>query len=62
MPSPQAELPLTGELEPVPVDSCDVCAALGKQREEARRAGDMTAVTDCNVELRRHPRQAKQRR
>ncbi|MFJ6237998.1 hypothetical protein ACIQH0_28415 [Streptomyces griseus] len=42
-------------LEPIPFFSCDVCASLGRQREEARKKGDMTVVSDCNVEIRRHP-------
>lgn len=42
-------------LEPVPNFSCDVCASLGRQREEARERRDMTTVSDCNVEIRRHP-------
>ncbi|MGW6638533.1 hypothetical protein [Streptomyces cyaneofuscatus] len=42
-------------LEPVPNFSCDVCASLGRQREEARARQDMATVSDCNVEIRRHP-------
>ncbi|MFF4604637.1 hypothetical protein ACFY12_18150 [Streptomyces sp. NPDC001339] len=41
--------------EPEPVDGCDVCAALVRQRTEARAIGDKTTVVDCNVELSRHP-------
>ncbi|CAM5403112.1 hypothetical protein ACTFBT_00925 [Streptomyces microflavus] len=44
-----------GALEPVPNYACDVCASLGRQREEARARRDMTVVSDCNVEIRRHP-------
>ncbi|MCP3819089.1 hypothetical protein NLX86_13490 [Streptomyces sp. A3M-1-3] len=43
-------------LEPTPVDGCKVCGALGKQPEAARRSGDMSQVSDCNVEVRNHPR------
>ncbi|WP_030807546.1 hypothetical protein [Streptomyces sp. NRRL S-337] len=49
------ELPLWLELEPVPVDGCDVCGALAREREAARIAGDGSKVSDCNVEIRRHP-------
>jgi len=41
--------------EPTPPQTCAVCVALGQQRTEARRIGDMTAVSDCNIEIRRHP-------
>lgn len=41
--------------EPIPNFGCDVCQSLGREREEARAAGDMSRVTDCNVEIRRHP-------
>ncbi|WP_049715317.1 hypothetical protein [Streptomyces caatingaensis] len=41
--------------EPTPVDGCDVCAALQKQREEARKRGDHSKVTDAHVEIARHP-------
>ncbi|MYS37896.1 hypothetical protein K388_00306 [Streptomyces sp. KhCrAH-43] len=49
-------------LEPVPVDGCDVCASLTKQRDEARQAGDGSTVSDCNVELGRHPHGKRGRR
>ncbi|GAA3018932.1 hypothetical protein [Streptomyces fulvorobeus] len=42
-------------LEPVPNRACDICSSLGRQREAARRQQDMTTVSDCNVEIRRHP-------
>ncbi|MFF1919706.1 hypothetical protein ACFVW8_03905 [Streptomyces sp. NPDC058221] len=45
-------------LEPVPNFGCNVCAALGKQRELARSIGDMASVIDANVEIRRHPHEA----
>lgn len=50
-----------GLLEPVPRASCDVCTSLGRQREEARHAGNWTTVTDCNVEIRRHPHSGRRR-
>lgn len=46
-------------LEPTPVERCGVCAALAKQREEYRRARNMTGVTDCNVEIRQHPHEKR---
>lgn len=33
---------------------CQVCAALARQRAEAAKAGDMSRVSDCNVEIRNH--------
>ncbi|AXG82426.1 hypothetical protein [Streptomyces paludis] len=42
-------------LEPVPVAGCAVCTALGAGREEARRSGDLSRVSDRNVEIARHP-------
>jgi len=41
--------------EPGPAEGCDVCNALDRRRTAARQVGDMSKVTDCNVELRRHP-------
>lgn len=41
--------------EPMPVSDCDVCMALGEQRSEARAVGDMSRVSDLNVELLSHP-------
>ncbi|CAL9472644.1 hypothetical protein SUDANB37_02886 [Streptomyces sp. enrichment culture] len=43
------------ELEPAPARGCATCAALAARREVARHSGDMSAVTDRNVEIRRHP-------
>lgn len=42
-------------LEPVPVDGCDVCHALVRQRETARSVGSSVTVRSCNDELRNHP-------
>lgn len=54
--------------EPKPVPGCEECAALDRQRSEARRQGDMSQVSDCNVLLRQHsshsqppPRRPKRR-
>ncbi|WP_274559105.1 hypothetical protein [Streptomyces spiramyceticus] len=41
-------------LEPVPVDGCDVCAALVRQREASRSVDPLT-VQSCNEELASHP-------
>ncbi|MGG7571888.1 hypothetical protein [Streptomyces sirii] len=46
--------PLT-EPDPQPVAGCDVCEALARQRAGAYAVGDRSAVTDRNVEIRRHP-------
>jgi hypothetical protein len=48
-------------LEPVPVEGCRICAALGRQRAEAREAGDLSKVSDCNVEIYLHPHPKKRR-
>ncbi|MEU2583158.1 hypothetical protein ABZ612_09385 [Streptomyces avermitilis] len=47
-------LPLVLAAEPVPTSGCDVCLALGRQREIARTAGDLSKVSDINVEIKRH--------
>ncbi len=39
---------------PRPAEGCGVCAALAKQRAEAREHGDFSAVTDLNVEIAAH--------
>ncbi|WP_411574085.1 hypothetical protein [Streptomyces fradiae] len=41
--------------EPVPVEGCTTCAELAARREAGRRGGDLSAVSDRNVEIRRHP-------
>ncbi|MFF9632437.1 hypothetical protein [Streptomyces fradiae] len=43
--------------EPVPVEGCTTCTGLAARREADRRAGDLSAVSDRNVEIRRHPHQ-----
>lgn len=40
--------------EPVPPPDCDVCEALARRRAEATQAGDLSRVSDCNVEIRNH--------
>lgn len=41
--------------EPAPVDGCGRCAELAAGRTAARAAGDLSAVSDANVLIRRHP-------
>ncbi|WP_228983054.1 hypothetical protein [Streptomyces sp. DH12] len=41
--------------EPAPAEGCAECAGLDDLRARARERGDMSAVSDCNVLLRRHP-------
>nr|WP_073763595.1 hypothetical protein [Streptomyces sp. CB02923] len=53
-PSAPVELPLRFDVEPTPVAGCAGCAELVAVRNRARAVGDITAVTDCNVYLRRH--------
>ncbi|MFJ8696615.1 hypothetical protein [Streptomyces roseolilacinus] len=47
-------LPLP-DREPAPAEGCPTCGELAAWREADRRRGDMSAVTDRNVEIRRHP-------
>ncbi|RDG39443.1 hypothetical protein DVH02_03930 [Streptomyces corynorhini] len=44
---------------PRPAKGCDVCAALAKQRQEARDRGDYSAATDANVEISNHPHRTR---
>jgi hypothetical protein len=48
--------------EPVPPADCGVCAALVKQRTEARSRGDLSKVSDLNVEIRNHHQPRPKRR
>ncbi|MEV3855976.1 hypothetical protein AB0J38_16830 [Streptomyces sp. NPDC050095] len=57
-PSPPVELPLRLDADPGPVGGCDVCGALDKQRAEARAKGDLSKVSDMNVEILGHPHDA----
>jgi hypothetical protein len=43
---------------PEPSPGCDVCAALARQRAEAAARGDLSRVTDSDVEIRNHLRKA----
>ncbi|WP_079056241.1 hypothetical protein [Streptomyces caeruleatus] len=61
-PGPPVDLPLRLDGEPEPDADCDVCQALGEQRSEARTKGDMSRVSDCNVEIRNHPHKGRGRR
>lgn len=47
---------------PEAVANCAVCAALVKQRQEARDRGDLSAATDADVEIRNHPHRTRGRR
>jgi hypothetical protein len=48
--------------EPIPPDDCGVCAALAKERAAAKGRGDMSRVSDLNVEIRNHHPRRKRRR
>lgn len=39
---------------PAPVDGCADCAGLAALRGEAWDRGDLSALSDCNILLRRH--------
>ncbi|WP_181787816.1 hypothetical protein [Streptomyces phytophilus] len=41
--------------EPAPADGCGRCAELAAGRTFARASGDLSAVSDANVLIRRHP-------
>ncbi|MBM7443243.1 hypothetical protein JOC24_006691 [Streptomyces sp. HB132] len=41
--------------EPVPVEGCDVCGALTRQRVSAHAAGSIVTVRSCNEEIANHP-------
>ncbi|WP_330175184.1 hypothetical protein OG875_17665 [Streptomyces sp. NBC_01498] len=59
---PPIELPLNFPSDPAPVAGCDVCQALGGERGEARAKGDLSKVSDVNVEIRQHPHEKRRRR
>lgn len=40
--------------DPEPPADCGVCNALARQRAAAAEAGDMSRVSDLNVEIRNH--------
>lgn len=40
--------------QPEPPADCGVCSALAQQRATAATAGDMSRVSDLNVEIRNH--------
>ncbi|MFE9256199.1 hypothetical protein [Streptomyces sp. NPDC006879] len=54
-PSAPVDLPLRLDPEPVPAPGCAGCRELVNVRDRARTGGDMTAVSDCNVLMRKHP-------
>ncbi|MEU8464329.1 hypothetical protein [Streptomyces sp. NPDC029003] len=51
--SPPVHLRLPSDA-PRAAPGCDVCAALARERREAYRRGDRSAVSDCNVEIAAH--------
>ncbi|GGJ55409.1 hypothetical protein GCM10010121_077510 [Streptomyces brasiliensis] len=61
-PSPPVELPLRLDSDPPPASECDVCRALDRERSEARAKGEMSKVSDLNVEIRNHPHKGRRRR
>ncbi|OEV18181.1 hypothetical protein AN221_23875 [Streptomyces nanshensis] len=54
-PVSMVDLPLPDRLEPVGVPGCRGCAQIVDERASARAKGDLSKVSDCNVELARHP-------
>ncbi|MEU4097768.1 hypothetical protein [Streptomyces sp. NPDC026673] len=47
-------LPLHLEPDPAPTTGCGVCLALDTERTAARMRGDLSRVSDMNVEIRNH--------
>ncbi|MCX5418154.1 hypothetical protein [Streptomyces sp. NBC_00078] len=47
------------ETEPEPVRGCDACGALHRERGVARRDGNLSGVTDCNIAMRSHHQAAE---
>jgi hypothetical protein len=49
--------------DPIPPDDCGVCQALAHQRAAASGRGDLSRVSDFNVEIRNHhePRRTRRR-
>lgn len=58
-PAPILGIPLA---EPLASEACDVCQALARQRSAARAEGNLSRVSDCNVEIRNHPHPERRRR
>ncbi|GGN49953.1 hypothetical protein GCM10011579_004230 [Streptomyces albiflavescens] len=58
-PGPPVELPLRLDADPPPGAGCDVCDALDRERIEAQGKGDMSKVSDINIEIRSHPHKGR---
>lgn len=43
----------------VPAKDCKICAALVKQRDEARRVFNWSKASDCNIEIFLHPHEGR---
>lgn len=41
------------------MSTCMECARLARERNDARLAGNLSRVIDCNVLIRRHPNHSK---
>ncbi|MEU8460227.1 hypothetical protein [Streptomyces sp. NPDC029003] len=56
---PRREIPQRNPFERAdaePMPGCDVCAALVEQRAEYRRLRCASGASDCDIEIRQHPR------
>ncbi|MFE3883326.1 hypothetical protein ACFXPQ_10515 [Streptomyces lydicus] len=53
--SPPVHLTDPYNINAEPVPGCDVCAALGKQRKEAREQGRAADAAVAGVEITNHP-------
>ncbi|WP_327358088.1 hypothetical protein [Streptomyces sp. NBC_01304] len=52
------DLPLRLDGDPQPVDGCTLCANLVDQRTTAKANGDRSKISDINVRMRRHLKDA----
>ena len=51
---PPANFDYRVQRHPQPVEGCETCTQLVNQRNASKEAGDISAVTDVNVLMRRH--------
>lgn len=57
-PEPPINLPLRLGRDPEPVPGCALCANQASQRDAARANGNGSRITDLNVRMRRHLKDA----
>ncbi|MFJ3952132.1 hypothetical protein ACIPXV_19115 [Streptomyces libani] len=57
--SPPVHLPSPYDLNADPAPGCGVCAALDKQRQEARERGKLADAAVAGVEIANHPHKGR---